>query len=52
MWNKKAVCFRCGSVCKNMGLEYVKGDKFKKGCEDKWPNHKAVKDEKKDNNDD
>jgi len=31
-------------VCKKLGLEYVKGKKFKKGNEDKWPKHKAVKD--------
>ena len=50
MWNKKAVCFRYASVCRKMGLEYVKGNKFKKGSKDKWPKHKAVKDNKKDNN--
>ena len=27
----------------------MKGDKFKKGSEDKWPKHKAVKDNQKDN---
>ena len=31
MWRKKAVCFRYASVCRKMGLEYVKGDKFEKG---------------------
>jgi len=37
-----------------MGLEYLKGDKFKKGNEDKWPKHKAkaVKDDKKEDNND
>jgi hypothetical protein len=34
-----------------MGLEYVKADKFKKGGKDKWPKHKAIKEDKKDNND-
>ena len=46
MWNKKVVCFQYGSVCRQMGLKYVKGDKFKKGNKDKWQKHKAVKDDK------
>jgi hypothetical protein len=25
-----------------MGLEYVKGDKFEKGSEEKWPKPKAI----------
>ena len=52
MWNKKAVCVRYASVCKQMGLKYVKSNEFKKGKEYKWPRHKAkaVKDDKKDNN--
>ena len=46
--------FRYASVCKKMGLKYVKGDKFGKGNEDKWPKHKAtaVKDNKKEDTDD
>ena len=54
MWNKKAVCFRYASVCKQMGLKYVKADEFEKGKEDKWPKHKAkaVKDDKKEDNND
>ena len=52
MWNKNAVCFRYTSMGRKMGLEYVKGDKFEKGTEDKRPKHKDVKDKKKDNNDD
>jgi len=51
MWNKKAVCFQYASVCRKMGLEYVKGDKFEKGSKEKWPKHKAVQDKKKDIND-
>jgi len=51
MWNKNAVCFRYTSMGRKMGLEYVKGDKFEKVSKDKWPKHKAVKDEKYDNND-
>ncbi len=35
MWNKKAVCFQYASVCKQMGLKYVKADEFEKGKEDK-----------------
>ena len=37
-----------------MKLKYVKANEFEKGKEDKWPKHKAkaVKDDKKDNNDD
>ena len=30
MWNKKAMCFQYASVCRKMGLEYEKGDKFEK----------------------
>ena len=45
---KKVVCFQYASVCRQMGLEYVKGDKFEKGNKDKWPKHKAVKDNKDD----
>ena len=45
---KKVVCFRYTSVCRQMGLEYVKRDKFKKGNKDKWTKHKAVKDNKDD----
>ena len=52
MWNKKVVCFRYASVSRTMGLKYVKADKFEKGNEDKWPKHKAVKDDKKDDNND
>ena len=54
MWNKKAVCFQYVSVCKQMRLKYVKADEFEKGKEDKWPKHKdkAVKDNKKEDNDD
>ena len=48
MWNKKAMCFQYASVFRKMGLKYVKGDKFEKGNKDKWPKHKAVKE---DNND-
>jgi len=46
--------FRYASVCKKMGLKYVKGDKFEKANEDKWPKHKAkaVKDDKKEDNND
>ena len=42
------------SVCKQMGLKYVKANEFEKGKEDKWPKHKAkaVKDDKKEDNDD
>ena len=41
-------------MCKTMGLEYVKGDKFEKVNEDKWPKHKAkaLKDNKKEDNKD
>ena len=46
MWNKKVACCQYTSVCRKMGLEYVKGDKFEKGNEDKLPKHKAVKDNK------
>ena len=28
MWNKKVMCFRYASMCRTMGLKYVKGDKF------------------------
>ena len=54
IWNKKAVYFRYASMCKQMGLEYVKWDKFEKGNEDKWPKNKAktVKDNKKEDNND
>ena len=54
MWNKKAVCFRYTSVCKQMGLKYVKVNEFEMGKEDKWQKHKAkaVKDDKKENNND
>ena len=45
-WNKKVVCFQYVSVCRQMGLEYVKGVKFEKGNEEKWPKHKAVKGDK------
>ena len=54
MWNKKAVCFRYASVCKQMGLKYVKANEFEKGKEGKWPKHKvkaAKEDKKEDNND-
>ena len=51
MWNKKAVCFRYSSVCKQMGLKYVKASEFEKGKEDKWPKHKAKEDKKEDNDD-
>ena len=47
-WNTKVVCFRYESVCKKMVLEYVKKEKFKKGKEDKWTKHKAVKNENDD----
>ena len=30
MWNKKAVCFRYASVCKQMGLKYVKASEFER----------------------
>ena len=46
MWNKKAVCFRYASVCKQMGLIYLKGHEFEKGNEDKWPKHKPKEDKK------
>ena len=54
MWNKKAVCFRYASVCKQMGLKYVKANEFEKGKEDKWPKQKAKapKEDKKEDNDD
>ena len=54
MWNKNAVCFRYASVCKQMGLKYVKANKFEKGKEDKWPKHKAkaAKEDKIEDNDD
>ena len=48
MWNKKVACLRYERVCRKMGLEYVKKDKFEKGKEDKWPKHKAAKDENDD----
>ena len=54
MWNKKSVCFQYASVCKQMGLKYVKANEFKKGKKDKWPKHKAKaakEDKKEDNND-
>jgi len=41
MWNKKAICFRYNTVCKQMGLKFVKASEFAKGKEDKWPKHKA-----------
>ena len=44
MRNKKVACFQYASVCRKMGLKYVKGEKFEKGNEDKWPKHKAAKD--------
>ena len=54
MWNKKAICFRYASVCKRMGLKYIKGNEFEKGKEDEWPKHKAkeAKEDKKDDKDD
>ena len=54
MWNKKAVCFRYVSMCKQMGLKYVKANEFEKGKEDKWPKHKikASKEDEKEDNDD
>ena len=48
MWNKKVVCFRYPSVCRQMGIKKVKGDKFENGNKDKWPKHKAMKDNKDD----
>ena len=54
MWNKKAKCFRYNSVCKQMGLQFVKASEFEKGKEDKWPKHKpkAAKEDKTEDNDD
>ena len=49
MWNKKAVCYRYNSMCKQMGLKYVKATEFEKGKEDKWPKHKAKEVKKEDN---
>ena len=49
MWNKKALCFRYVSMCKQMKPKYVKANEFEKGKEDKWPKHKAkaAKEDKK-----
>ena len=48
MWNKKVVCFQYASVCRKMGLEYVKKENFEKGKEHKWPKKKAAKDKNDD----
>ena len=48
MWNKKEVCFQYASVCKNMGFEYVIGDKSEKENNEKWPKNKAAKDNNND----